>query len=190
MREAIHRIKTLGIDDRAVAAVEFAIVLPFMLLLLIGGVELGNGFAISVKVTSTAHTIADLASQNKSINDTQMTQMLCASSYVISPYSMVSGVVTISEVSTDSKGNATISWSDSLYGTPRPVGQPMILPASLAGTPNISLILGEVTYAYTPNLGYVITGTVPLSDSYYLYPRQSVSVTRIASTGLAPCPSN
>ena len=58
----------------------------------------------------------------------------------------------------------------------------MTLPSSL-GTPspaNVSLILGEVTYQYTPNLGYTITGTVPIADSYFLFPR-------ITSTVQNPC---
>ena len=38
------------------------------------------------------------------------------------------------------------------------------------------MILGEVSYAYAPNLGYAITGTMNLSDSYYLYPRNSPSI--------------
>jgi hypothetical protein len=52
----------------------------------------------------------------------------------------------------------------------------MTLPSSLAGQPNISLILGEVSYAYTPNLGYTITGTVQIADSYYLFPRNSLAI--------------
>ena len=57
----------------------------------------------------------------------------------------------------------------------------MTLPTSLAGQANISLILGEVSYAYTPQLGYTITGTVNLADSYYLFPRNSTSVNYKAS---------
>jgi hypothetical protein len=54
----------------------------------------------------------------------------------------------------------------------------MTLPAALGtpSPPNISLILGEVTYQYTPNLGYTISGTVPIADSYYLFPRVTSSV--------------
>jgi hypothetical protein len=57
----------------------------------------------------------------------------------------------------------------------------MTLPTSLAGQANISLILGEVAYTYTPNLGGSITGTVSISDSYYLFPRNSTSITRVNS---------
>ena len=174
-------LRDLCNDRYGVAAVEFAIVLPFMLALYLGGIELGTGFSIAVKVTDTAHTVADLTSQNTSINNATMSAILGASSATIAPYSSYYVVVTVSEVSTNASGTATVTWSDSLNGTPRPVGQPMTLPSSLAGQPNISLILGEVTYAYTPNLGYVISGTVNLSDSYYLFPRSSSSITRVNS---------
>jgi Flp pilus assembly protein TadG len=161
-----------------VAAVEFAIVVPFMLLLYVGGVELGNGLAISVKVSETAHTVADLVSRNACVTDSSLNAMLGASSVTIAPYSGGSTTVTVSEVSTDANGKATVTWSKSLNGTPRPVGQPITLPTAL-GTPSpplVSLILGEVTYQYTPNLGYAISGTVPISESYYLFPRVSSAV--------------
>jgi hypothetical protein len=52
----LSRLSDLRSDHRGVAAVEFAIILPFMLAVYIGGVELGDGLAIRVKVTDTAHT--------------------------------------------------------------------------------------------------------------------------------------
>jgi Flp pilus assembly protein TadG len=175
MSRSLHRVRNLWVDTRAAAAVEFAIVVPFMLLLLVGGVELGNGLAISVKVSETAHTVADLVSRNACVTDSALSTMLGASSVTIAPYSAGSTAVTVSEVSTDANGKATVTWSKALNGTPRPVGQPITLPAAL-GTPSpplVSLILGEVTYQYTPNLGYTISGTVPISETYYLFPRVS-----------------
>ena len=171
-------MRNLWIDIRAVAAVEFAIVLPFMLLLYVGGVELGDGLAISVKSSETAHTIADLVSRNACVTDSTLNTMLGASTAVIAPYPITNATITVSEVSTDASGNATVTWSKALGGSPRPVNQPMTLPAAL-GTPspaNISMILGEVTYQYTPNLGYTVSGTVPIGDSYYLFPRVSSTV--------------
>jgi len=170
-----YRVRTLWVDTRAVAAVEFAIVLPFMLLLYVGGIELGNGLAISVKVSETAHTVTDLVSRNACVTDSALSGILSASTTTIAPYSAASATVTVSEVSTDAQGKATVTWSKALNGTARPVGQPMTLPTAL-GTPspaNVSLILGEVTYQYTPNLGYTISGTVPIAESYYLFPRVS-----------------
>jgi Flp pilus assembly protein TadG len=180
----LSRLRELRGDDRGMAAVEFAMVLPFMLVLYVGGVELGDGMAIAVKVTDTAHTVADLTTQNTCVTSGTagtLAAILGASSQVIAPYAASNLVVTVSEVSTNAGGVATVTWSQSLNGTARPVGQAMTLPSSLAGRPSISLILGEVSYAYTPQLGYTITGTVSLADSYYLFPRNSSSVTYAAT---------
>jgi Flp pilus assembly protein TadG len=187
MTSLSFRLRELWIDAQAVAAVEFAIVLPFMLLLYIGGVELGNGMAINVKVSATTHSVADMVSQNTQISAAQMQTILGASTAIIAPYRTTDSsgnsliTVTVSEVSTDGSGNATVQWSQSYNGTTvgtgRPVGQAITLPSSLTGTQNnnVSLILGEVSYAYTPNLGYTISGTVTLRDSYYLFPRCSTN---------------
>src|SRR5262249_31373746 len=178
MSRRLHRVGNLWVDTRAVAAVEFAIVVPFMLLLYVGGAELGDGLAISVKVSETAHTVADLVSRNACVTDSSLSTMLRASSATIAPYSSGNAMIRVSEVSTDANGKATVTWSKALNGTPLPASQPMTLPTAL-GTPspaNVSLILGEVTYQYTPNLGYTISGTVPIADSYYLYPRVSSAV--------------
>jgi Flp pilus assembly protein TadG len=181
------RVRQLWMDDNAVAATEFAIVVPFMLLLYVGGVELGNGMSINVKVSETAHAVADLVSQNTQVTTSQMQAILGASMATIAPYPVTDGLghslitVTVSEVSTDATGKATVQWSQSFNGTTvsagRPVGQQMTLPPALTGTlnNNVSLILGEVSYAYTPNLGYTISGTVTLGDSYYLFPRCSTN---------------
>ena len=175
MSRRLHSVRNLWVDTRAVAAVEFAIVVPFMLLLYIGGIELGNGLAIAVKVSETAHTIADLVSRNACVTDSALSTMLGASAVTIAPYSSVNTAVVVSEVSTDANGNATVTWSKALNGTPRSANTPMSLPSALGtpSPPNIALILAEVTYQYTPNLGYTISGTVPISQNYFLFPRVS-----------------
>jgi len=140
-----------------------------------------------VKVSETAHTVADLVSQNTQVTASQMQGILGASAATLAPYPVADKAghslitVTVSDVATDAAGKATVQWSQSFNGTTvtagRPVGQVMTLPPSLTGTPNynMSFILGEVSYAYTPNLGYTISGTVTLQDSYYLFPRCSTN---------------
>ena len=39
--------------------------------------------------------------------------------------------------------------------------------------PGTQLILAQATYAYTPTVGYTITGTLNLSDRMYMAPRIS-----------------
>ena len=184
MTSLSFRVRELWIDTKAVAAVEFAIVVPFMLLLYVGGVELGNGMAINVKVTATAHSVADMVSQNTQISTAQMQNILGAATAILAPYPTADGSgnslfkVTVSEVSLDSTGKATVQWSQSYdgknFGTGESIGT-TTLPSTLntAQNYNSSFIWSEVSYNYTPNLGYTISGTVPLKDSYYLFPRCS-----------------
>lgn len=182
------RVRHLWTDVRGVAATEFAIVVPFMLLLYIGGVELGNGLAMNVKVSATAHSVADMISQNTQISTARMGSILSASSAIMAPYPVTGAggaslmTITVSGVSTDSNGKATVQWSRSTNASgARPVGQTMTLSSFTAPDPknptnaNISLVLSEVSYDYTPNLGYTISGTVKLTDSYYLFPRCSTN---------------
>lgn len=167
-------------DRDGVSAVEFAIVLPFMVTLYIGSTELGNGLAIQFKSTLAARTVADLASQYISIDNATMSNILGAASTVLTPYSSASVVVTVSEVTTNASGQGTITWSDSLNGTAHTVGQSVTLPAAMQ-TPNMTLIWGEVSYPYTPQMGYVITGTINIYQSIFFYPRLSSTVARANS---------
>ncbi|MGJ5179059.1 TadE/TadG family type IV pilus assembly protein [Bradyrhizobium oligotrophicum] len=179
------RVRNLRTNTDAVAATEFAIVLPFMLTLYLGGVELGNGLAIGVKVSETSHSVADMVSQNTQITATQMLGILQASTAIMAPYAVKDDkgnslmTVTVSEISTDKDGNATVQWSEStVAASKRKKGDKMTLSAFTTTSPtnaNISLILGEVSYNYRPNLGSGVTGPVTISDSYYLFPRCSTN---------------
>jgi Flp pilus assembly protein TadG len=198
MTNLLFHIRKFSTAADAVAALEFAIVVPFMLVLLVGGVELGDGMAINVKVSATAHSVADMVTQNTSLSTASMQNILTGASAIIAPYPVNSSqlTVTVSEVSSDSNGNLTLQWSQSYNGTSFGPGRSGIgssttppyaalsVPTSLNGTagnvnnPNNqndqgSFIVSEVSYAYTPNLGYTISGTVNLADSYWLFPRCS-----------------
>jgi len=167
-------------DRRGLSAVEFALLLPLMLTLYLGGVEVSNGVAANRKVAITARTVSDLAARMSTIYNADMTNILGASSAVIAPYSLANLQVTVSEVNIDAKGNATIAWSDSLNGTAHIVGEIMTIPTALA-VPNTALILGEVQYNYNPTFGYVLTGTMALKGQMYMAPRLSSTVTRVNS---------
>ena len=167
-------------DRRGVSAVEFAMLLPLMITLYLGAVEVSQGIGIDRKVTLTTRTVADLASQVSSINNTDMTNILNASSSVIVPYDTSKLQVTVSAVEVDSNGVAKIAWSDTLGGTKRAKGSTVSLPTAI-NVPSTTLIWSEVAYNYTPTIGYVITGTLKLSDQIWMRPRLSETVTRVNS---------
>src|SRR3974390_2889408 len=123
MTSLSFRVRKFSTDADAVAATEFAIVVPFMLLLYVGGVELANGMAINVKVSATAHSVADMVTQNTSLSTGQMQNILKAARAIIAPYAVNDNsgnpilAVTVSEISSDANGNLTVQWSQSYNGT-------------------------------------------------------------------------
>jgi Flp pilus assembly protein TadG len=172
-----RRLRRLIDDERGMSAVEFALLLPLMLTLYLGTVEVSQGIAADRKVTLTARTVGDLVSQLASIGNSDMTNTLNASSAVMSPFPVSSLKVTVSSVKVDAAGKATVDWSDTLNGTARAKGSAVTLPTAL-NVANTSLIWAEVQYTYKPVIGYVVTGTLTLKDQIYMRPRLSDSVTR------------
>jgi Flp pilus assembly protein TadG len=175
-----RRFGAFAVDKQGIAAVEFAMLLPLMLSLWLGAVELSQAIAADRKVTLTARTISDLVSQVTSTSATDIANSLNASGAVMAPYSSSKLKVTVSSVTIDANSKATIAWSCTKNGTARSKGSSVTLPAALL-VPSTSLIWSEVQYAYTPTIGYIVTGTLNLKDQIFMRPRLSDTVAGPAS---------
>lgn len=173
-RRSLRRFRA---DKRGVSAVEFAMLLPLLVTLYLGGVEVSSAVAIDRKVTLIARTLGDLVAQASSVDNAGMTSILNATTAVMAPYSDANLKITVSSVQINSQGVAKVSWSDTKNGTLRAVGSTVTLPDAL-NVASTSLIWAEASYAYTPTIGYVITGTKNLSDQIYMRPRLSDCVLR------------
>jgi Flp pilus assembly protein TadG len=162
-------------DRRGVSAVEFAMLLPLMITLYIGGVEVSSAIAVDRKVTLVARTLGDLVAQSTSVNATDMTNILNAASSVVQPYSSSLIQVKVSRVDVDANGVAKVVWSKAQNASARPAQSTVTLPAAL-NTASTSVIWAESQYTYTPTIGYVITGALTLHDQIYMRPRLSDTV--------------
>jgi Flp pilus assembly protein TadG len=173
-----RRLSEFARDKRGVSAVEFAMLLPLMLTLYLGGVEVSQGISIDRKVTLTARTVADLVAQVATIDTAGVNAALGAATAIMAPYPDANAKVTVSVVDIDSNGNAKVKWSSSKNGTARAVGSSVSLPAAL-NVPSSSLVWGEAQYDYQPSIGYVVTGSMNLTDQIFMRPRLSETVQKI-----------
>jgi Flp pilus assembly protein TadG len=176
--EVVQRLVSFVRDRRGISAVEFAMLLPLMVTLYLGVVEVSQGVAIDRKVTLTTRTMGDLASRVSSINNADMSSLLNASAAVIAPYPPAPLKIVLTAVSIDANGVAKVAWSDALNGTAHGVGSTVSLPSAL-NVANTQLIWSEVSYDYNPTFGYVLTGNLNLSDRIYMRPRLSDTITRV-----------
>jgi hypothetical protein len=72
----------------------------------------------------------------------------------------------------DANKNVTVKWSATRNGG---VGGTVTVPSALQ-VANSQLIYSQVSYAYTPTVGYTITGTLNLSDQMFMSPRITTPV--------------
>jgi Flp pilus assembly protein TadG len=167
--------RDLSDDCRGIAAVEFAMIVPLMLVLFFGVVEFSTAVAVDRKVTIMAHTLSDLTSQNLTVSDAQLTNIFNASTGVMTPYATSPVQSTISELYVDPNTKAArVQWSKGAAA--RGVGSSVAIPAALQ-VGDTYLIFSEVSYKYVPAIGYVMSkGGITMSDFNYTRPRQSTCV--------------
>jgi Flp pilus assembly protein TadG len=168
-------------DDRGVSAVEFALILPIMLLLFFGATELGDALAIDRKVGHVTSTLTDLVTQSKSITDSDMANIFNIAKSIMTPYSDSTLKMKVTGVWIDSSKNATVSWGYAKNDTALSKGASVTLPSSQVQASTF-LVMTEVHYPYTPTVGYVMTGSYDLTDTFYLRPRLSDKICQNATS--------
>ena len=179
----LGRLFAFAADQGGVSAVEFAILLPLMLTLYLGGAEISQAVSADRKTTLVAHTVGDLTAQASNVASSDVTNIFSAGTAVAYPLASSNLTVTLSSVCIDSTGTkATIGWSQTLNGTARSGTVTSLIPSALM-VANTSLIWGEAHYAYKPTIGWTITGTLNLGDQFFLRPRLSCSVTLNSASG-------
>ena len=169
------RARRFAQDQRGIALVEFAFVLPFLVLLFIGGFQLMDAISAYRKVGNTVRTLADLTTQNTTITASQADEILAASQQVMAPYSPSSATLRITQIQFDAAGTATVSWSRALNGTAYAQGSPFTAPTPLVQAGRY-YIYSEIYFTYTPRIASTLIGTIPLSQTIYMSPRNSAFI--------------
>jgi Flp pilus assembly protein TadG len=196
-------------DGRALAAVEFAFILPLMLVVLFGTIDFSSGLAASRKVTLTASALADLSSEMPNsgniapIADSDLQNMFTAGISIMNPYLQNTNLpVTawIYELYVDSSSNVTVQWSSEATfavgntqatlvpsAPDTPPTPPTALPPALK-VKQTYVILSEVSYNYVPAISYGLMAAtgVKLNDVAYSRPR---TATCLVYNGTNPQPT-
>ena len=195
-------VNALFRDCRGIAATEFAVIVPVMLVLLFATVEFSSGLAVDRKVSLVARTIANLTSQGANASATDLANFFGAANLIMVPYvqpGYPAPNMTISELYIDpSSGNARVQWS--VGSAPRAVSSQVGVPSSMIATdptthaiiPNQYIIFSEVNTLYTPTLGSfgIMNSSLTLSDIAYALPRQSTCVFYPSTPSPATCPTS
>ena len=173
-------------STRAVAAIEFAIIAPMLLVMLIETYDIGNAVAVYMKVRAATMALGSITNTystgNNGIQTANMSDTMTKVSQVLAPYSSSPATFTVTQIKATTASSATVSWSYSLNGTAYTQGSSWTrLPALLKSTNSCNsypcyLIFSEVSYAYTPVLLSTFVSSLTLGDNIYVTPRSSQCV--------------
>ncbi len=180
-------------DTRGLATVEFAFLLPIMLVLYLGVVEVTQGVIAKRKVDVLTRTLTDLTSQESQISDTYMTNVFATTTPVLAPLSGTPSKMRVTSLVLQGVGGGNpaflvcVEWTkDGPNGAPTAaVPSSSTIPASLFD-PNLSiaqpLVVGQTQYAYKP----ILTQTLftPLGTGVELTPKPVFMRPRVASPSL------
>jgi len=170
-----RRAAALRRNNSGLAAIEFAMIIPLMAMLLVGTNEFAAGVAVDRKVTLMARTLSDLTSQNTSVDDDKLTNFFNASKAIMTPYSATPVQGTITELFINpSTLKARVQWSKGTEA--HAPGDIIEIPEALK-VGDTYLIYSEVKYKYQPSVAWFIKSTgITLTDFSYTRPRQGLCV--------------
>lgn len=178
MIAALQRWRAAVQDARGVALIEFALVLPILLVLYLGSVQLQDGIACNRKVTIATRAAADLIAQNASGTTTskQIDDSLAAAAQVLAPYRSDRAVIRLTQITVDHEFRFHIDWSRARNGAPDTVAALSDLPNEMR-IPGLTVLFARVTYDYRPPSNFGFIKPILLRDHLVMLPRNSTSIT-------------
>ena len=171
------------VAERAgVAAVEFALVVPIMLVVYLGTTEASALITMDRKVQSVAGAVGDLvARENGTISSVTLQDYFQASSGIMSPYTTTDIKQIVTSVQVKADGTTTVAWSREYLNGVMSVGtthlkdKPYSRAGDMASMADIAkgsyVIVSEASYSYKPLFGLVFDQAVNLYRESFYVPR-------------------
>lgn len=167
-------VRSLAADSRGIAAVEFALVVPVLLLIMMGVAEVGRFALFTIKVQHSANSVADLASREETLTAGQLTSIFAAARHIVRPFDMTAdGVAIVSCVGRATSQPLSRFWQRPGGGnlaansTVAPTGSPVALPPGLTLRDGESVVVAEVVFRYRPWLMGIVPDTTIRRTAFY-----------------------
>jgi len=170
-------LRRLRSDKRGAAAIEFALIAPVAILLYAGFAELTMAMMAERRAAHAASVVADLVAQQPSVGTLEMGDIFNIANAIMVPFDSAPLRLRVTSVVADVNGIPKVAWSQghglgALTAGATVSGFP---PTLLA--PGDSVIEADVQYAYTSPLQMTLPTPLSFSNSFYLRPRRSTTVT-------------
>lgn len=168
LRLDLSGLSRFGVDERGVAAVEFALIAPLLITLYAGLAEMCQAYMAQKRTGHVASQIADIVAQTDVVTRDEIADVFAIGALVLNPFPSTPLTMRVTAVTRGSDGVARVAWSRGQGMTARSGTVPV--PAGLIANGE-SIILSEANYAYRSPLATFLPGTTNFASTYYLRPR-------------------
>ncbi len=174
-----NSITGLRWNESGLAATEFALILPVLVMLFFGLVEASTAMTVNRKVAISANTLADLAAQSEFLLVSEMDDLFEGVESIVEPNDSSGMSLKLISIVTDPDGDPVVHWSrDSEGNTPYVAGSDYTKlddPTVLSGIS--SLIVVEMQYTYYPSItNHVLSTPINFDRKTLRWPRVSSKV--------------
>lgn len=178
---------------KAVAAIEFALIVPMLLFLFLGGFDLTRYVQLYQKLSKTSGAMSDLITRSDSLHEIDFSNSFAAVEHLLAPYYDASKVkVVISSVMNDGTGNR-IMWQrcgGGALAAQSQLGQEnelVALPAGFSLDLNEDTIVAEVYYKFDALFDVGLLSEHTIGKFRYAKPRLGALTTIVDDAGLTGC---
>lgn len=168
-------ISRLGRDRGGVVAVEFALILPTLLVLFIGTFEASNLVRVKMKFDEAAPAIATLvALQNPSQTGTLTNDFCNGAADMLAPFSTSGLNVEVASV-TNNNGTTSVDWTANCNNLSNPQ-TPTTLASGLVPNNGDSVIIVQTSYTYSAPVHMVLGSSYTFTNNGFARPRTNSTV--------------
>lgn len=169
-------VRKFAKDRRGVAAIEFVLIAPVLVLLYCGIAELGQAFLADSRTGHVASAVGDLVAQTDTLTSTNVDDIFAIGATIMAPFPTSTLQMRVTSVTADPTGKPLVDWSRGYGGyTVLPAGSAVAVPVAMAA--GDSLIMTQSQYQYTSVIQYILPHALTYTAAYYLRPRRSSRVT-------------
>ncbi|CDX22824.1 conserved hypothetical protein [Mesorhizobium sp. ORS 3324] len=188
----VAQAKRFCLDRRGVAAIEFAFIVPVLLILYFITMEASQAIETSKKVSRIGSMVADLVTQQTSVTKADLDAIMKIGTSTLQPYnrSSPSIIITGIQITDETTPKVQVAWSRKLVGSTYSVdaatGSTTTVPSTL-NIRNTFLVRVESDLAYKPIITWSADNSktlgltsafnnISMGETYYLRPRRGPTV--------------
>ncbi len=155
-------------DRSGLSGLEFAILLPLIVMLFAATLDLGEALMVNRRVNQIATTTSDIVTQEADWSNQQLKTLLDGSTSILEPFVADPATVLVSVLDIDSKGKATVNWSYGYNTTALSAGaqSPVDIPSTIK-EPGVQIVVTVVNFEMTTTFTSLLSKVTGL-DSYQL----------------------